>query len=205
MTFKAGKTPSPSTTTSADPSTITSQEPTSLSGSAEASFTPAVDVEVNDGSHISGIRFGAEEIDRAAVVTIDGGPPPATMAYDDFHKLFCGAFRTASELSGFRSLDVTKEPDRAAAASRAWYETCEDLPWLRWMIQPGNKWVVRGFAVGGLFAPMAVGVAGELRERREPKGPRGSGQPSTRPDAPQDAPEPANDLGWVPNERKDAA
>lgn len=65
------------------------------------------------------------------------------------------------------SLEIAPKDDGARAASDALYDTCLEVSWLRWMIEPTNVYMQRALAVGVFGAGLAAGVGAELRERRK--------------------------------------
>lgn len=106
----------------------------------------------------------------------DGGSSPeeiapAMMTKDQFFDVFralMGLPNVVLMVKKTEPLDAFKIPAddaSARAASDALYETCEDVPWLHWMIQPEGKWMQRAFVIGSFFAGTAQNAAAELGER----------------------------------------
>lgn len=110
-----------------------------------------------------------EESEQQAIQTQAETVRAELLNEDDFHKVFVTAFQVSSHLSGLKSLYVDEGEGSAKAATKAIYDTCLEVPALRFMLQPSNKWLERGFAVAAFTVPMAHGVSKELAERRKPK------------------------------------
>lgn len=94
-------------------------------------------------------------------------PQSATLEKDEFHKLFCVIFSSAGMITGFKSFDVDEKDGKAKLASEAIYDTCAEIPALRFMIEPSGKYAQRIFAIGTFFIPMAFGIKNELEQRNK--------------------------------------
>ena len=100
--------------------------------------------------------------------------PAATsnmLSPDDFHKLFVGGFKAGHKLTGLQSLKLDDGDEGARDCAYAIHETIVDVPMLHFILQPGNKWLDRAFAIGLFTVPMAISVRAELAARRSPPTP----------------------------------
>lgn len=104
---------------------------------------------------------GGQSGATAAPSTLD------TIPFDAFLEAFKAAHFMAGQL--IRSKALTDAPNSPACepAAKAIYETCQEVEYFRFLIQPEGKWMQRALAVGAFALPTAMGVAGELRQRRE--------------------------------------
>jgi len=99
--------------------------------------------------------YEGENLDRSQI-----------LSGDDFHELFCVGMNTASAVMQIKSLSVQKEDEACRNATRAMYETILDIPSLRFMLQPQNKWLERAIAIGVFTVPMAQAVANETAQKK---------------------------------------
>lgn len=99
-----------------------------------------------------------------------GSIPPADkmLSREDFHKLFVGGFKAGHHLSGLQSLMLEDGNEAARDCAYALHETIVDIPMLHFILQPGNKWLDRAFAVGLFTVPMAMSVRTEIAARNRP-------------------------------------
>jgi len=58
------------------------------------------------------------------------------------------------------------EMQAARAASDSVYDIAYETPMFRFLIEPGNIWVQRAFAIGAYAIPKAITVRAELQARR---------------------------------------
>lgn len=91
---------------------------------------------------------------------------PVVISRDDFHALFCGVFGMASAVTRLQSLAVNRDDPRARPCTEAIYDIAEEVPALRFLIEPGGVWMQRAVAIGAFAVPMGMGVAAELRARQ---------------------------------------
>jgi len=97
---------------------------------------------------------------------------PRTFTRDEFFAAFIGCFKGANVLvqyktgEALRSLDIAADDPAARAASDAIYDTALEVPWLHWLLSPGNKWVQRIAVIGAFGFTVSTGVAAELKARR---------------------------------------
>lgn len=117
------------------------------------------------GGHLDGITV--EEVEGTIQEAgIDGGEAPsAVIGREEFHAMFCGVFNMAHAVTRLQSLAVDRDSPTARPCTEAIYDIAEETPSLRWLIEPGNVWMQRAFAIGAFAVPMGVGVAGELKAR----------------------------------------
>lgn len=105
--------------------------------------------------------------DTATEAAVQSGASHApVLNAEDFHKVFCTAFNVGSAVTGLKSLEVAENDDKARACSLAVFETCQDIPALNFLLQPGGKWGVRIMAIAAFTLPMARGVSQELQARQ---------------------------------------
>ena len=81
---------------------------------------------------------------------------------EEFHALFCGGFDATSEFTGFQSMKVQDGDKRAKAASGSIYDTIYEIPKLRRLLNPKNRWYGRAFNIGIFFFMMSRAVAAEM-------------------------------------------
>lgn len=105
----------------------------------------------------------AGESGGALAVSGDNG---AMIGKDDFHRLFVGGFDAAGEMSGIKAMKVTESDKRAKAASDSLYDTINDIPMLRPLLNPSNKWYGRAFNIGFFFWCMSRAVSEEIQQRQ---------------------------------------
>ena len=144
---------------------IDQPQPTMTEQAAASEAQSPVSSQTTDNS----TDFFIEESEQQAIQTQAETVRAELLNEDDFHKVFVTAFQVSSHLSGLKSLYVDEGEGSAKAATKAIYDTCLEVPALRFMLQPSNKWLERGFAVAAFTVPMAHGVSKELAERRKPK------------------------------------
>lgn len=96
-----------------------------------------------------------------------GEPEAAIMTREEFQRTFVGGFDLTHAMSKLQSLKIDEDgKPRAHGCADAIYDTALDVPSLRFLIQPKNKWWSRIFAIGMFTLPMAKAVSIELRERQ---------------------------------------
>ena len=148
MKVLPSKKPDPETS---DPSPSPSPSPSDPASPASSTTDPF------DTSHFDDID---PAIDDAAGTDApgDAGPSPAPasdlLTRDQFFTAFCAIFAAPNILilaqgqPHLDSLVIDRDDAAARAASNALYDTCADVPWLRWLIQPENVWLQRAAAIG---------------------------------------------------------
>lgn len=121
-------------------------------------------------------------VDAAAA----GSPDHAQgrLSRDDFFS--CFRFAVAAPNMAVKpplaSLQIDDGDMAARAASDALYETCQDVPWLNFLIEPGSVWAGRVIVIGGFFFGLSRNVTAEMAARNaKPNTPRESGSPAPNP------------------------
>lgn len=110
--------------------------------------------------------------------------------YQAFKAILAAPGMIAPHLGGppFASLAVQPAEEAAArACADAIYDTACEVRLLRWLIEPGNKWVQRSLAIGMFTVPKALAVRAELGAHRASsteRQPASGGAAGARPDAP---------------------
>lgn len=95
------------------------------------------------------------------------GVSPGTLTKDQFFGMFRAliaapngvlAFQNKPEL---KTLMIAETDQGARAASDALWDICNEVPWLRWMIEPGSVWAQRALVIGGFVVPLAISARAE--------------------------------------------
>lgn len=95
-----------------------------------------------------------------------GEPPgPAILGKDEFFLVFIGGFKVAAIVTHLKSVEVNQDDRTARAACDAIYDTLNEIPALRFMLEPQGKWMGRVMAIGMFTVPMAMNVQAELAAR----------------------------------------
>lgn len=147
----------PTEMTAPENATTESQTPGAASGSS-SEHLDAIDVAALEPEG-TGAGIGGELAPAA----------PATLTKDQFHATFVAMFGLGSKLSGLKALEVGPADGDARAASDAIYDTAEEVPWLRFLIEPGNIYVQRALAVGVFAFGKYSAVKAEIAARQPPR------------------------------------
>ncbi len=107
-------------------------------------------------------------------VTGDAGGAGGLMSRDDFFACLRAVFGAPNALllakghDPLLSLQIHPGDDHARRASDCLYDTCLDVPWLRWLLSPDGTWAQRAMIIGGFaFAKFQV-IRAEIDERKKP-------------------------------------
>lgn len=90
------------------------------------------------------------------------------ISQEDFRKSFIGFHSMGAAMSGIQSLALPNSHINEATAEEiadTIYETILDIPLLRPMLQPGNKWIGRGFVMVVYISGMKNAVREEMAQR----------------------------------------
>lgn len=95
----------------------------------------------------------------------------ATMlTQEEFRESFIGLHGVASAFSGLQSIALPNNRIQQATANEiadTLYETILDIPMLHFILQPGNKWLGRGFMLIVYIQGMRGAVIEELRAKNQ--------------------------------------
>jgi hypothetical protein len=172
-------------------------EPAGIEAAGSSIASPPTSQADGGADHLDWIDPGPEE---AGGIPQPGPPPepepaaPVVLDRDQFWELFRGCFAMSSSLAAvvpiggkrapIASLAIAPEEEPAArAASDALYDTAEEVPSLRWLIEPGNVWVQRAVVCLAFAAPKAAAVSAELQARRAAPAPRAMEAAAAKPAA----------------------
>lgn len=89
------------------------------------------------------------------------------LSREEFNKMFVTGFQMSSHLTNLQSLYVENQDGRARACSDALYDTCLEIPALRGLLMPQNKWLERGFAILAFSVPIGLNVRNEVFTRQQ--------------------------------------
>ncbi len=95
------------------------------------------------------------------------GLAPGTLTKDQFFGMFRALIAAPNGVLAFQNKPELKtimiaETDQGArAASDALWDICNEVPWLRWMIEPGSVWAQRALVIGGFVVPLAISARAE--------------------------------------------
>lgn len=127
-----------------------------------------------EGGDGAGVEPTGEHPGGAGGGSLEGtGRTAALLAPDEFFVAFralVGAPNIVLYGRGvepLRTLQIAENDPAARAASDALYETCLDVPWMRFLIQPESKWAQRSLVVGSFAVGLVQGVRAELSARAE--------------------------------------
>lgn len=101
------------------------------------------------------------------------GRTAALLAPDEFFVAFRALIGApnivlyARGVEPLQTLQISEADPAARAASDALYETCLDVPWMRFLIQPESKWAQRSLVVGSFAVGLVQGVRAELAARAD--------------------------------------
>lgn len=99
-----------------------------------------------------------------------GEPPgPGILGKDEFFLVFIGGFKVAAIVTHLKSVEVNQDDRTARAACDAIYDTVNEIPALRFLLEPQGKWMGRVMAIGMFAVPMALNVQAELSARAPKK------------------------------------
>lgn len=133
--------------------------------SPEAANDDGLDAFVFEGVEAAGDASATAE--TAATTS-----PAAMLDEDQFFAMFkglIGAPNIILQLRGVEplaTLSISDQDGHARAASAALYATCQDVPWLRFLIQPESVWAQRALVIGSFGFGLAAGVRAEIAARR---------------------------------------
>lgn len=103
------------------------------------------------------------------------GPPETPDGCIDreaFRSLFVGAHTTVGHVVDLRTLVAVGDNPAALAAADAIYDTACEVEALRFLIEPGGKWVQRAASVLVFAVPVALGCGQEIKAKRQAKAER---------------------------------
>lgn len=101
-------------------------------------------------------------------------PPGGIVGKDEFFTAFRALFaapnvwRAYKGRAALQSLKIEADDAAARQASDALYDTCLDVPWLRWLLAPENKWLERAVVIGTFAYARGTAVSVELRRDPAP-------------------------------------
>ncbi len=99
---------------------------------------------------------------------------------EEFQAAFIGGFEMGHEYTELQSLKIPSDKEnRARGCAGALYDTAIDIPALRFLIEPKNKWWGRILAIGMFTVPMSKAIIFELRMKA--LGQAGGSTPSAAP------------------------
>lgn len=145
------------------PESSTPSNPPPLS---QSEALPAGSIEPTHFDALIGAGGAGEPPDGPSFPMATGGGDGPSLSKDDFHELFCGGFEAASLITDLKSLHVEKTDGKAKAASAALYDTINEIPALRFILQPQGKIAQRVLVLGVFFGGMARNVSAEIAEKR---------------------------------------
>lgn len=96
-------------------------------------------------------------------------PAPGILGKDEFFLVFIGGFKVAAIVTHLKSVEVNQDDRTARAACDAIYDTVNEIPALRFLLEPQGKWMGRVMAIGMFAVPMALNVQAELSARAPKK------------------------------------
>lgn len=134
---------------------------------------PGEAVDFGSSEHLDGLIAEAEATEAVQEATDSAQVSPENSAGRLTTDQFFMAFRGVIQAPNFvmkpplKSLEIDEGDQAARAASDAIYETCADVPWLNFLIEPGNVWAGRAIVVGAFAFGMTTAVRSELAERRK--------------------------------------
>lgn len=144
------------------------------SGASSENYSPTNEAAGADASHLDEIVVPGEDDQSAGGGAGQGGDTPDAAGYpgcmprQEFRDLFCGTFDIGGAFTGLKSLPIAAdEKARAEAAADAVYDTAWEVPALRFLIQPDNVWMQRGFVILAFTGPKALAVRRELALRQQ--------------------------------------
>ncbi|MDF1846193.1 MAG: hypothetical protein P1U69_03235 [Parvibaculaceae bacterium] len=95
------------------------------------------------------------------------GLAPGILTKDQFFGMFRALIAAPNGVLAFQkkpqltTLVIAENDQAARAASDALWDTCNEVPWLRWMIEPGSVWAQRAFVIGGFVVPLSIAARAE--------------------------------------------
>ncbi len=151
----------------------------------------------SDPLHIRSIDLPPDPVPEpgADAEGVPPATPPDTVTADQFFAAFrslIGApnvLRALQRRPPLKSLQIAPDDEAARQASDALYETCLEVPWLRWMVTYEGKWIKRAVAIGGFGLGLSASVMAELNAERAQTAQPAKAEP-TPGDASRRAPKP---------------
>lgn len=131
-----------------------------LSEGLSTSSQATTDPEPTHFDHLIG-EAEAEEVQNSIDTTI--------LSQKDFRKSFVGMHGMASAMTGMKSIALPNShinEETAHEVADTIYETILDIPMLRSMLQPNNKWIGRAFVMVAYAQGMRGAVRAELMARQ---------------------------------------
>lgn len=124
---------------------------------------------ISDGEDLLG-DLGAD--DSAGDIEGEGQAKPVLLSRDEFFGVFRFTISAPNMVisPALKSLNISKEDQAARDAAEAIYDIALEVDSLRFLIEPGNKWIKRAAAIGGFGFGMYMSVTAELAARK-PKDP----------------------------------
>lgn len=97
---------------------------------------------------------------------------PGDLTQDQFFGAFRGMIGAPNAIRAYKgrpplkSLQIADGDRNARAASDALYETCQEVPWLRFLLRPEGKWAQRALVIGSFMGGLAMNVQAEIAAER---------------------------------------
>jgi hypothetical protein len=156
--------PSSSETSRPDPETI-KPDPSAAEASASDSST---DPELEDLLEGYQAPEGFRENDRGDDQAEGGQAQKVYLSPEQFFELFRVTIGAPNWLvkPPLKSLEIPADDQAAREASKAIYEICWDVPWLRWILEPGTEWGKRALVIAAFLGGLAMNLRAELEARR---------------------------------------
>lgn len=160
----------PEKPTEPTPEKLTEPTPEPERKPEEAASDAAHTSQPSEPGAAGGDLLGGLGADDQAAETPGDKPPPEPMSREQFFMMFRGGIGAPNLMlkPPLQSLVIAESDQAARQASDAIYETCLEVPALRFLIEPTNKWLQRALIVGGFGYGVYASCMAEIAARKPP-------------------------------------
>ena len=121
----------------------------------------------SDGSHIENIKIDEDAGEGVNDYShVEGVDSNGLLSKDMFFETFKGIFNISGSVTRLNSLKIDDGDESARLACDAIYDTANETPFLRFLIEPSNIWVQRGLCIAMFTLPKVAAVQKELQARK---------------------------------------